>query len=464
MLDASPVVLPTMAAPAADPYFGVPPPWLYSVQELGLPLYDWQADAQDAIGRRMPVAICAANETGKTTMIAAPVIIWFLDFFGKAGGKVVLTSGSWLQVHSQLAPAVRRQGRKLNSWDFLESEAKMKGRKDPQLIMFSTDQPGRAEGHHALDPLAAPLLYIIDEAKSVSNGIFEAVDRCNPQYCLVMSSPGQSSGRFYDCFHRLRKHYATFRVKSSECPHISEAKRAADREKYGEGHPVYLSMHEAEFMEGEEYGVFKAAALRALFEKPPMYFPGGRYAFCDFAAGGAENVLAVREGNRVWLAACWRQADTMQAVRRFIRLFEENNLFPSQIFADEGGMGIVMCDALADEGWPVVRVNNGSQPDDKVYANRGAEIWFRAARAVERREVIMPDDPVLFEQLTARRAEVKTGGKLALEPKEAMAARGLPSPDRADAVCGAIACGMFNAGALTRDGLAGVRMGEPIRI
>ena len=40
-----------------------------------------------------------------------------------------------------------------------------------------------------------------------------------------------------------------------------------------------------------------------------------------------------------------------------------------------------------------------------------------------------------------RRAEVNRQGKLGLEPKDRMKSRGLASPDRADAVLGAIACG-----------------------
>ena len=120
-------------------------------------------------------------------------------------------------------------------------------------------------------------------------------------------------------------------------------------------------------------------------------------AFCDFAAGGDENCLAVRRGNRVQIIASWREPDTMKAVGRFIQLFREQELRPEQISADEGGLGMVMCDRLAESGWAVNRVNNGSPADKpEAYANKGAEIWFEGRVKIERGEIILPNDPELF--------------------------------------------------------------------
>ena len=132
----------------------------------------------------------------------------------------------------------------------------------------------------------------------------------------------------------------------------------------------------------------------------------------------------------------------MAAVGRFIMEFQRNGLKAEEIFADAGGLGIPMCDALAESGWTVHRVNNGERAyDDRHYLNRGAEIWFTAARAIELNEIILPDDELLYSQLTTRKCKTNSKGKLQLESKDDMRSRGLPSPDRADAVLGAISCG-----------------------
>ena len=62
-------------------------------------------------------------------------------------------------------------------------------------------------------------------------------------------------------------------------------------------------------------------------------------------------------------------------------------------------------------------------------------------KLLQKKEVILPDDPTLHQQMVTRRAEVSRTGKLGMEPKDRMKARGLDSPDRADAVLGCISCG-----------------------
>jgi hypothetical protein len=84
-------------------------------------------------------------------------------------------------------------------------------------------------------------------------------------------------------------------------------------------------------------------------------------------------------------------------------------------------------------------VNNGSAADKpEAYANKGAEIWFEARVKIEKGEIILPNDPELVAQLTSRRGWPDSKGRLQLESKADMRSRGLPSPDRADAVLGAM--------------------------
>lgn len=108
-------------------------------------------------------------------------------------------------------------------------------------------------------------------------------------------------------------------------------------------------------------------------------------------------------------------------------------------------MGVVMCANLKDAGWPVNEVNNGAPAEDAVhYANRGSEIWFKAAKLIEHGEngthVIIPDDKTFIEQVTDRKREYDAKQRLRVESKKDLSARGVPSPDRADAVLGALVC------------------------
>lgn len=450
--------------PVRDPDYDwgdIVPPWLYAEEVLGLNLYDWQFRAMDAVGQRLPVTLAAANESGKTTTCAAPLILWFLDQFGKKGGKVVITSGSWLQLTTQFRPALKRYEHLYPEWQWNDTNIRIPGSPaDYGMVMFSTDSPGRAEGHHAVDAANAPLFIIADEAKSIPDSIFTAFDRCGPQFLLLMSSPGPALGKFYRTHTKERSLYYQVRVTSYDCPHILPEKRARDAEIYGAQSAMFRSMHEAEFTDLEGRMVCPAATLTACLENPPPYEEGPAVAFCDFAAGGDECVLAIRRGNRVWIAGAWREDDTTQSCRRFVELFIANGLTPSNIFGDEGGMGVVFINNLRDMGWSITGVNNQSAALDPRYENRGSEMWHVTAERIAKRTIAIASDNKLFEQMTTRPVKVSSSLKLGMMSKKDMKEEGMPSPDRADAICGAIACGPHLLGAIITS-TAGIRFARP---
>jgi hypothetical protein len=99
-----------------------------------------------------------------------------------------------------------------------------------------------------------------------------------------------------------------------------------------------------------------------------------------------------------------------------------------------------MADLLAEAGWSVNRKNFGAPAyNDEIYLSWGAEAWHETANAIERCEIILPDDEKLKAQLTTRMKSINARGKLCLEDKHAMRKRNLSSPDRADAICGVLA-------------------------
>jgi hypothetical protein len=60
---------------------------------------------------------------------------------------------------------------------------------------------------------------------------------------------------------------------------------------------------------------------------------------------------------------------------------------------------------------------------------------------IERRQIIIPNDEKLIAQLTSRRKLYDSKGREKLESKADLRARGVESPDRADALIGAIMLG-----------------------
>ena len=69
----------------------------------------------------------------------------------------------------------------------------------------------------------------------------------------------------------------------------------------------------------------------------------------------------------------------------------------------------------------------------------GAEAWFNFGRQVTNGELNLIRDETLIAQLTSRKTSCDSRGRIKLESKDELRARGLKSPDRADGVVGAFA-------------------------
>lgn len=452
-----------MSAPASPPpgKRTKPLPGVLSFAQvgLGLSLYDWQLETDLAIEEgaryeRIKIALVAPNGSGKTQRIVAVSALHWLNKHPK--GRVIVTSADGKQLDSQLWPAIMEHRHRWPAWEFLQRLVRT-----PQggfLLAFTTDESSRAEGHH--NTKDSPLLIIVDEAKSVEPEIFKAFDRCSFNVQLYISSPGIKLGRFYQAFTEHRDQFIMVKqVGLMDCPHISRERIDDVIATYGADKAFTRSTLYGEFMDQDEgeLMVFDFQTVMASLHTPPhARISRHEYAaFCDFAAGRDENVLAIRSGNKLLELVAWKDRDTNAAVGRFIIEFRRFGLRPEQIWGDNGGVGHAMCDTLNAAGWSINRFDFGSPAHNKdVYTSRGAEIWDDMSTRVKRGEIVLINDPTLISQLTTRKLSYDARGRLKLESKDEMSARSLRSPDRADAVIGAFAHGLRNFASFARQATA----------
>lgn len=404
-------------------------------------LYDDQAAIMDGVaphGSRTSLRTC--NESGKTSKVITGLILWHSTF-----GQSISTSGSWAQVTNQLVPNLKRFQNKFPGWEFNATQITSKS--GPKWTGFSVSDDGRAEGYHGYldkNPLKdCPLFAAVDEAKSVPREIFGAIDRCNPQRMLYASSPGYAEGEFYESQTKNAALFKCYKIDYTKCPHIEPETIAKRIKKYGLNHPLVRSMLFAEFMELVEGAIINLKDIEACMEYPPEQRPGERRAACDFAAGGDENVLAFRVGNRVTIEDAWFDRNTMSAVGKFIthfkRLQNQYGLRPDEIDCDADGLGRGMVDAIREAGWPVNDFHGGSEAHDSQYFNRITECWHESSLKISKRQIILPNDEDFRAQAINRKVKHHSKGKLWMESKREMSERQVGSPDRADAVFMAIA-------------------------
>jgi phage terminase large subunit len=419
---------------------------------LGIRLYDWQAEIVLAIDssadkERVKLAVRAPNESGKTSRINVLSALWWLYRYN---GKVVVTSKDNRQIGDQFWPALRRLLYKFPDWKPTDSEYTVITPESARLRAFTTKDPGRAEGFHHEDN--QPLLVIVDEAKSIDEIIFESVDRCSYNVLLYISSPGGKEGRFYESFQS--DSFLHYHAGLADCPHISKERIEDTIKWYGENAEMTRSTLHGDFMDRVE-GVIEIIGLGEL-EKWRETSIGRMHAqqqvfACDFARGGDENVIVHRIGNYVAKGGIFtsRDKDTSRAVYEMVAWLKDHGYDSRDkhtiVIADASGVGGPMCDQMRRLGVFVTEFNFGGHTDDPHYKNEGTRVWYQTAQKIRENRIVcppyhQPEVKRLFSQLSSRRQESDDmDNKLSMESKAKMKARGIASPDIADAFCMAFA-------------------------
>jgi hypothetical protein len=103
---------------------------------------------------------------------------------------------------------------------------------------------------------------------------------------------------------------------------------------------------------------------------------------------------------------------------------------------DADGLGAGVFDRLVELGHSVTEIRGGlpaTQPED--FTNRRSEWYWDLRNRFERGEIdIDPNDDVLAKQLVSIKYKLTSRGQIQVETKDEMRKRGVPSPDRADAL------------------------------
>lgn len=406
---------------------------------------------------KLQLSVVAANGSGKDAYIICPAIIWLLT--AKVRHKVVGTSSSYTQLTTQTEAYVRIMAETINAKNremgmcektfVIKKEFIFCLLTGSTCIMFSTDDPGRAEGHHPYpDHPNAEETIIVNEAKTLGDPIFDALSRCTYNRWIEVSSPGRMGGRFYQhCQNSIiypepyefGRRYAR-KITSFDCHHKSVKEILQDKLEMGENSPLYRSKHLAEFTSTDEQVVIVRETLDKCLEfaREKRVIGLGRHAGVDFSKGGDENTMYVFDENVYLGREIFRANDTTVTVDALIEFFQKWRLIASKINGDDGHVGGAIIDNLTKKGWPINRVVNQSAPlgVSSHLGNRGAEMYFSFKRLVEEGIVVLPkDDTKLHNQLTSRYyKQHASNGKIILEAKKDARLRGHGSPDRADAV------------------------------
>ena len=164
-----------------------------------------------------------------------------------------------------------------------------------------------------------------------------------------------------------------------------------------------------------------------------VYRRQARVLGVDVARYGSDSsVIFPRQGLVAFTPKVYRNLDTMAIAGQVARVVESWK--PASVFVDVGGVGAGVVDRLLQLQVQVVPVDFGSKALEATrFENKRAEMWWEMAEWTK--SGALPTNTDLQRDLTSPRITWRNKrGRVQLESKDELRARGLPSPDLADAL------------------------------
>lgn len=414
---------------------------------------EWQRRVLDDIGQRIRsgtatdeairLATASGHGIGKSALVAM-LILWAL--VTRIDTRGVVTANTEKQLTTKTWPELAKWHRLCILGVAFEFTATSLYAKDPahektwrvDAIPWSLTN---TEAFAGLHNKGRRVLVIFDEASAIADEIWEVTegaltDADTEILWLAFGNPTRNTGRFRECFGRLRHRWAVQQIDSREVEGTNLKQMQAWVEDYGE---------DSDFVRARVRGVFPRAGVSQFISGEVIEQAQTRQlSFKDDGApmilgvdiarfGDDQSVIRGRRGRdgRVIRPIKWRGMDTVFSagkVAEAITLYK-----PEAVFIDGGGVGGGVVDILKSRGFRVIEVNFGSVARQVLkYANKRAEMWgdmrdWLATGTIDA-------DPQLSDDMQAPEYGFDKDGRLQLERKADMKKRGLASPDDGDAL------------------------------
>lgn len=445
------------------------------VQErLGEHLWSRQREIAESVRDNRRTAVKSCHNSGKS-FLASRLACWWLDCHPPGEAIVVSTAPTYKQVHAILWEEIRAAAKKaaasgnpLPGRVLQSDEWKLN---DGTLIGFGR-KPADTDVHGFQGIHRRYVLVVIDEACGVPSQIWTAVEAITTNAdcrILCLGNPDDPSTEFSsvckpgsgwnviringletpnftaeavaeqpglaDLFDKLGLTPTTEFVPDGLRPLMLDPEWVADKiRRWGVESPRFTSKVLGDFPEIGEDVLFSPAMISAAqgrsLEPGPHTVLG-----VDVARYGSDRtIFALRRGPVMRIVGDFAKQATTETTGKVIAAKAEHGVH--EIRVDGVGVGGGVVDQLLENGHDVIDMQAGAAAtDSEHYLNARAE-WFWGLR--ERFEAgdadIDPTDDDLAAQLGSLRYKFTARGQIQIESKDDMRKRGLPSPDRADAL------------------------------
>jgi len=381
-------------------------------------------------------AVASGHGIGKSTLLSW-TIIWFLSCHDEA--RILCTAPTAPQLNDILWSELRKWHEAMHPWlraQFVWTSDKYFLGADPHHYAAARtsrkDQPEALQGRHQKN-----MLFIVDEASGVPENVYEAARgslSTRRARVLLASNPTRVGGYFYNAFHKNRHRWTVFNFSSKDSPLVDETYWKEILEEYGEDSDFYKVRVLGQFPSQSVTQLIpltlaEAAAKRVILPRQIAHAP--LILGVDVAwEGDDRSSVFFRQGLHSKLLGRWHKIDNMALADLVAQYEDEYNT--DATFIDVGwGSGVI--DRLRQLGRQPIPVNFGGKSASERAANKRTEMWLSLKAWLQDGGQI-PNNPELIEDLIGPQYMFTPSGKIQLEKKKDMKARGLKSPDIGDSL------------------------------
>lgn len=412
----------------------------------------WQAETfgiiakhlQDPATRHKPlrIAVASGHGIGKSGFIAM-LSHWGLSTM--ADTRIVITANTEKQLLTKTWPEMSKWLRLADNREWFKDTATAVYSADPEAEKsWRADatpwSESNTEAFAGLHNEGRRIILVMDEASAIADKVWEVAegaltDENTEIIWIAFGNPTRNTGRFRECFRQHRHLWNHKQIDSRTVEGTNKAYLQELVDTYGEDSDIvkvrvrgmFPSMSVKQFIGTDDVD---AARGRHLTEAQYGFAP--KILSCDPSwEGDDELVIGLRQGLHFRILATMPKNDNDLVVAQKLAQFEDD-LQADAVFVDAGyGTGIVSAGRAWKRNWTLVWF--GAKATKPGYFDKRSEMWADVRDWLKQGGAI-PSDDILYQDLIGPETVPQTDGIIRLEAKKDMKKRGLPSPNRGDAL------------------------------
>ncbi|MBX5020411.1 terminase [Rhizobium lentis] len=429
--------------------------WDWGVGELSD--YDgprpWQDDINDIIGAHLAnpetryqplrVSVASGHGIGKSAEMGM-LSNWAMSCF--ADCKIVTTANTEGQLRTKTAPEIGKWFRMSITSHWFDIQTMSIKSRDPErgeswrqdFIPWSEHNTEAFAGLHNKGKI---ILLLFDEASKIHDKVWEVAegaltDENTVIIWVVFGNPTRNSGRFRECFRKFRHRWVGRQIDSRTVPGTNKQFLQQLVDDNGEDSDIVKVRVRGQFPSQSAMQFISADDVDAAQK---VHLRKEQYSFApviisvDPAWSGDDSLeIMLRQGLYSKSLATMPKNDNDVHVANLIARLEDEYQADA-VFIDAGyGTGIYSAGQVMGRSWRLIWFSG--KAINPGYVNKRAEMWGTMKQWLKAGGAIDPKDEVLYQDLIGPETVPKLDGKIQLESKEDMKERGIPSPNRGDAL------------------------------